>query len=222
MKILAIETSSQACSVAINKDGDIHELYQVAPRQHNQIILPLIEELFKTHDLDFKTIDAIAFGCGPGSFTGVRIAASITQGLAVSHDLPVIPISSLLVLAQSTYREYQAENVLVCLDARMNEVYWAECKLDKKNSCMMLTKEEQCLAPEKIQLPEKPEDYIGVGDGWLNYEILKAKSVRLNQCVADIYPHAKDLALLAGLSKDLLPVEKALPRYLRDIQYKEV
>ena len=99
MKILAIETATEACSAALLSDDDIVERYEVAPRKHNELILPMCEAVLAECSVSLKQLDAIAFGCGPGAFTGVRIAAGVTQGIAYAHDLPVALVSTLANLA---------------------------------------------------------------------------------------------------------------------------
>src|SRR4051812_31549034 len=121
--ILAIDTSTDACSAALLINGIVREKFRLAQRQHVQLILPLIHELLLEANLTLKQLDAIAFGCGPGSFTGLRIAASVMQGLAYAIDLPVIAVSSLQALAQGVYREFSANNVIVTMDAHMQSCY---------------------------------------------------------------------------------------------------
>ena len=105
MKILAIDTATEACSVSLNIDGSSQEIFEVIPRQHTERVLPMVDELLSSASLDLSQIDAVAFDCGPGSFTGVRVGTSVAQGLAFSHDLPVIGVSSLAALAQLAFRE---------------------------------------------------------------------------------------------------------------------
>ena len=124
-RILAIETSSAACSAALSVDGEVVERDALAPRQHAALILPMIESLLAESGCAVGELDAIAFGRGPGSFTGVRIAASIVQGIAFAADLPVIPVSTLAALAFGAMRESSVPRVIAALDARREEVYWA-------------------------------------------------------------------------------------------------
>jgi len=239
MKILAIETSTEACSVAVNIDGEIKEEYKLAPRQHNQRLLTMVDDILKKTKTELGQLDAIAFGCGPGSYTGIRIAASVTQGLAVCHDLPVIPISTLLVMAQGAYHAFKSQSrsatefkfVIPCLDARMEQVYWNLCQLGEDN-LMEIFNGEHCTAPTELQLPESENDNdndsdnncIAVGDGWQKYEVLQQKGQQLQQVYRDLYPRASDLAKLAEKPfKDnkLLSAEQALPVYLREITFKK-
>jgi len=227
MKILAIETSTHACSVALNSDGNIIEKFRIAPREHNQILLPMIESLLKETSLSISQLDAIAFGCGPGSFTGIRIAAAVTQGLAMSHDIPVIPISTLLIMAQTAFLKYKVNQIIPCIDARMDEVYWNVCRIAIAGEDLMeIVGQEYCTKPDELKIP--PEgSWIGVGDGWEQYATLQdlgRSSERLKNIDSELYPQASALAQLAGRSfknKELKPPEGALPTYLRDLIFKK-
>ena len=126
MKILGIETATEGCSASVLCDGEVVERFEVAPQRHNELILPMCESLLSECEVVLTQLDAIAFGCGPGAFTGVRIAAGVTQGIALAHDLPVIPISTLANLAQQAFaKSDRVQTVLPAIDARMSEVYWA-------------------------------------------------------------------------------------------------
>ena len=122
MKLLAIETATDACSCALDIDGESRWRYQLAPRQHAELLLPMVSELLDEAAVAMRDLDGVAFGRGPGSFTGVRIAASVVQGLAFGADLPVAGVSSLRALAEGVRREYGEEAVLSAFDARMSEV----------------------------------------------------------------------------------------------------
>ncbi len=124
-RILALDTATEACSVAV-LDGDrVYASFELCARDHTRRILPLVQQLLAVAGLTLHQMDALAFGCGPGSFTGVRIGVGIAQGLALGADLPVIGISTLQTMAQSAWRLQQSEQVLAAIDARMGEVYWA-------------------------------------------------------------------------------------------------
>jgi tRNA threonylcarbamoyl adenosine modification protein YeaZ len=123
MKILAIETATEACSAALVQDGNVIERYVVAPREHNRLILSMIEAVLAEAGVGRTQIDAVAFGRGPGSFTGLRIAAGVTQGIAYGLDCPVLPVSTLAALAFQSFEEAAGEGVYACLDARMGEIY---------------------------------------------------------------------------------------------------
>ena len=141
MKILAIDTATEACSVALLTDETCQEIFEIIPRQHTERVLPMVDEMLKKADLSLSQLDALAYNCGPGSFTGVRVATSVIQGLAFSADLPVIPVSSLAALAQLAYREEHKQKVLSAIDARMNEMYWGCYQLE--NGLMRLIGKEK-------------------------------------------------------------------------------
>ncbi|MCE3239461.1 MAG: tsaB, partial [Gammaproteobacteria bacterium] len=149
MKILGFDTSSAACSVALLIDDKISVLHEIIPMQQAQSLLPMIEELLLSNKMRLDQLDAIAFGCGPGSFTGVRIAASVAQGLAYALQLPVIPISSLAALAQAVYQNLQWQKLLVAVDARMQEVYWGAYHINQEGIAVLIH-QEAISTPEKI------------------------------------------------------------------------
>lgn len=123
-RILAIDTATEACSVAVWNQGEIHALFELCPREHTQRILPMVQQVLAESGLALNQLDALAFGRGPGSFTGVRIGIGIAQGLALGADLPMLGISTLQTMAQGAWRVCGAERVLAAIDARMGEVYW--------------------------------------------------------------------------------------------------
>ena len=132
--LLALDTATEACSVALLRGGEKTHLAQFAQREHTKHILPMVDEILAQAGITLHQVDALVFGRGPGSFTGVRIGAGIAQGLAFGADLPVIPVSNLVAMAQTAYVQYQAENVLTAIDARMNEVYFAQWQAQKVRS----------------------------------------------------------------------------------------
>jgi tRNA threonylcarbamoyladenosine biosynthesis protein TsaB len=219
MKILAIETATEACSAALAIDDSCLERFQLAPRQHTQLILPMIDELIQEADIKIDDLDALAFGQGPGAFTGVRIAIGVIQGLAFAHDLPVIPVSTLAALAQHVADKH--DFVASAIDARMQEIYWG---LYKKNESglMEVINEESVLSPENIDFATiSEENWFGVGSGWETYsEILEPKfSCHLKGFEADIFPSAVDILSLAKptfKANKQISIEEATPVYLRN------
>src|SRR3972149_3379225 len=131
-KILAIDTSTDACSAALLVEHKISDRFMVAPKRHTNLILSMVNDLLIEAQLNLNQLDAIAFGSGPGSFTGVRLAASIAQGFAFAANLPVIKVSALRALAQEVFVEFKSPKVLVVQDARMEEVYCGEYHVDNK------------------------------------------------------------------------------------------
>src|SRR5690349_9145853 len=123
--ILAFDTSTSACTVALQNGDFVSVRHQLAPKQQAQLILPMINELLSSTSLTANELDAIAYGCGPGSFTGIRIASSVAQGIGFAINKPIIPVSSLAALAQTAFLEQQWTRLLVAVDARMGKIYWA-------------------------------------------------------------------------------------------------
>ncbi len=216
MKLLAFDASSPACSCALYLDGEITERYKIAPRQHAALILPMADELLTEAGLKPIELEGIAFGRGPGSFTGLRIASGVAQGIAFAADIPVAPISSLATLAQAAYIEKGAQKVFAAIDARMSEVYWGMYIIDKQG-IMRCEGEESVSAPHHISLPST-EDWYGVGSAWTIYADILAKKCGLSQ-EGESYPQARamiPLALAAFAEGQIVNAENALPVYLRN------
>lgn len=218
MKLLAIDTTESACSAALLNDGEITERFEIAPRQHSALILPMMDELLRQADLTLSQLDALAFARGPGSFTGVRIATAITQGAAFGANLPVVPVSSLQALAEGCRRRTDAKGVLVALDARMQEVYWGAYRIDESGKPVPVI-EEAVLAPADVVVPEQA-DWHAVGSGWGSYhDLLKSRCDNLQSVDSDAQVHAADVAQLAVAALaagQTVRAENALPTYLRD------
>lgn len=214
--LLAIETATEACSAALIHQGVTAERYQVAPRQHAQLIMPMIDELVAEADITLPQLDAIVFSRGPGSFTGVRIGAALVQGLAFAAALPVIPISTLAALAQGA----AGEQVIAAIDARMQEIYWCAYARNEKGLVRPLI-DEQLVAPARFDPPEEGAAWCGVGSGWASYEELLRQPLakRLIDVDGTALPRASALLLLGEErwhAKAWVPASEALPRYLRD------
>lgn len=217
MKLLSLDTATEACSVALYIDAEISEQYQIAPQRHAELILPMAEQLLADADLSLGQLDAIAFGRGPGSFTGVRIAAGVVQGMAFSADLPVVPVSSLAALAQGAADDAGDSHILAVIDARMSEVYWSAYDIDD-NGLVSAIADEQVCAVDVIQLPAS-DNWLGVGSGWTSYAG-ELKGLCTNVRVeADRFPRARDIARL-GIAAfehgEAVAAEFAVPVYLRD------
>ncbi len=232
--ILAFDTSSESCSVALNRDGTLTERFEHAPRQQAQRILPMIHELLQSQQLRLSELDAVAFACGPGSFTGLRIAAGIAQGLAFGIDCPVIPVSSLRALAVQAYRDGGCRQVLATIDARMDELYWGLYQLDEDDSglvqSVLVGKERvspaDALSLESLvfgaeQIADKAESSVHACGSGLAYAERFPENV-----TKQLYPgnpsgdiHAAVIAELAA--QDLAegktcPADQAAPVYIRD------
>lgn len=215
--ILALDTSAEGCSVALSCNGAVLERFEVLPRGHAQHILPMIEAVLAEAGLAVSQLDAIAFCRGPGSFTGVRIAVGVVQGLAFGADLGVAPVSSLAALAQGALREHGAERVLAAIDARMGEVYWGVYQTER--GCMLLRGEEAVLAPERVPAPQE-SGWTGAGTGWAAYGgPLRSRCGELAAVWPEALPRARDalpLAMRQWQAGELVAAEQALPVYLRD------
>jgi tRNA threonylcarbamoyladenosine biosynthesis protein TsaB len=215
MKLLAIDTSSSACSVALLLNDKLIAHHEMAPMQQTQKILPMIDQILKSENVKLNQLDALAFGCGPGSFTGVRLATSVMQGIGFANDLPLIPISSLAALAQAAYQDLGWRKLLVAADARIQEVYSGAYIVNQHDLVELQGKEVVC-PPHELVLPTK-KDWYGVGDGWkvyresINYEPVEIDSSRL--------PLASGVAVLAKQyyqANQWVSPENAHPTYLRD------
>lgn len=223
MKILAIDTATEACSVALLTDGRCQEIFEIIPRQHTERVLPMVDELLKQADLSLSQLDALAFNCGPGSFTGVRVGTSVTQGLAFSSHLPVIPVSSLAALAQLAFREEKKEKVLSAIDARMNEMYWGCYQLEA--GLMKLVGEEKVSPVSKV---EKEGAWHCLGSGWdvFQAELEQSQQINITSSSSANFPHAQDIAILAAdlyQQKKMVSAENAMPSYIRDeVTWKKI
>jgi tRNA threonylcarbamoyladenosine biosynthesis protein TsaB len=219
VRLLAIDTSGEACSAALLSDSSVLQRFSREPRRHGALILGMAEDLLAEAGIALSQLDALAFGRGPGSFTGVRIAVAVTQGLAFGADLPVVPVSTLAGLAQGHYRRKAVERSLVALDARMGELYWGAYVLDG-GGLMRLSGFEEVAAADRVTIPAG-EGWQGVGSGWAAYgEVLRRRSAGCLEGVdADALCESRDIAALgaadfrAGLA---VAAEQALPVYLRD------
>lgn len=219
MNILAIETSSEICSIAILKNGVIDQKNEFAPQQHGRFIIPTIESLLSKHKLQLKDLHAIAYGSGPGSFTGLRIGISIVQGLALAADLAVIAISSMRAIAQQVLENYDQKAVLICKDARMQEVYLSGYQLNEKTAVMDVVIPESVTKPQLMTIASGTK-WSAVGEGWTLYpELTKALIEKHIPYLPDkIVPEAQMIAKIASLifsDEILLDAQDALPSYLR-------
>jgi tRNA threonylcarbamoyladenosine biosynthesis protein TsaB len=171
MKILAIDTATEACSAALLVGGHVTERYEVLGRGHAEHVLPMVDSLLAEAGIALATLDAIAFGRGPGAFTGVRIAVSVVQGLAFGADLPVVPVSDLAALAARAAVQHDARRVLACMDARMQQVYWAVFDVSEPARPVALTT-EQVTDPAQVALPDGTPCF-GAGHGFAAYPGLR-------------------------------------------------
>ena len=215
-KILAIETSSELASCALLVDGRVIERSTSGVRTHSQSILPMVQELLIEAGVRLADCDAVAFGAGPGSFTGVRTACGVAQGLAFGAKLPVLPLVTLEAMAESCRARTGANEVLTVLDARMNEVYWAQYRYE--DGAWREVVAPVLAAPEAVA-PLAREGLAACGNGFSAYpEAFAGKEFALG-ALADILPHAREMAVLAApafAAGQAVPPAQAQPLYLRN------
>ena len=218
MKILAVDTATEACSAALYLDGEIQTRYQLAPREHSRLILNMVDELLAESAQLLPALDAVAFGRGPGSFMGIRIATGVVQGMAFAHDLPVIPVSNLAAIAEVAYAETGAESVLTAIDARMGEVYWGAWQRDKQGNWENRVDESVCL-PGDVVFPQGGQ-WCGAGTGWRSYrDSLEPSGGQLTQVLPDCLPSAEAIARIAVSAAEqgkTVTAAEAQPVYLRN------
>ncbi len=219
-RILSLDTSTEACSVALKLDDEVLENFQLQPRKHTQLLLPMVEEILAEAGIKLQQLDAIAFANGPGSFTGLRIATGVTQGLAFGADLPVIPVTTLETMAFTLPRERFAHYIISSLDARMGEVYWAAYHWNGNGfDCIA---QPEVIAPDQVSLinPIADADWVGAGNGWqLLDQFSPVMQSLVQQTYPDLLPQAGDIARLAELywqQGKTVSAEEAIPVYLRD------
>lgn len=217
MNILIIDTATEACSVALEVNDQVFKRFEICPQQHSQRILPMIDEVLKEANVTLQDLDYLAFGRGPGSFTGVRIATGVLQGLALGTGLKVVGISTLAAMAQQGYAENQTEQVTAAIDARMSEVYFGQYQL--QNNIMTLIGEEQVIPPQEAALLlNDSSSMAGVGTGWQAYPELNDAS-KVEVLTAVLYPNALFMLPLAKAliaAGQAVEVEGIQPVYLRD------
>ena len=213
MRILAVDAATEACSAALLVDSTLTERFEVIGRGHAGRLLPMADELLREAGLAPGGLDAVAFGRGPGGFTGLRIAAGIAQGLAAGGDRPVVPVSNLAAVAAGAARTHGQTHILVCMDARMGQVYWAA--YDCSESRPRALTQEQLSDPGAVALPAGPPMF-GAGHGFAAHPALSA---RLAGVDAAALPRAGDIARIALLdfaAGGALAATQGLPVYLRD------
>jgi tRNA threonylcarbamoyladenosine biosynthesis protein TsaB len=206
MQFAALETSTQWCGVALWRDGRIAALERCAPNRHSELVLPMLERLLEQAGTTAAALDAVAFGAGPGSFTGLRIACGIAQGLAMARGIPVLGVSTLQALAD----EAGAARVVACLDARMGEVYYAA--LEKRAAGWTEVVPAQCVAPGALAV--SGAGWVGAGNGFAAYG-----NMGLEKVLPEVHPTALAVARLAAprlAAGEGLDAALALPAYVRD------
>lgn len=215
MKILALETSTAACSVALRINDESHELFEVSGSRHSELLLPMVERIMGEAALTLRQCDALAFGEGPGSFTGLRVGVGVAQGLAFGADIPVIPVSSLLAQAN----RYSVACSLCAFDARMGQLYWGLFRSGPDGLMESITGVDLS-GPEKIDL-DRDREWTAVGTGCDRYrsDIRSHNPSTHIDFIQHGYPHALDVARIAVgyfSSGRVVSAVDAAPRYVRN------
>lgn len=221
MKILALDTSSEGCSAALFVDGNVTETFEVAPRGHTRLLMPMVRRLLAEQKLKPSDLDALAFARGPGSFTGVRIATGVVQGLAWGLGIPVVPVSSLETVALGAFEALEVdegEGVAVAFDARMSELYWA-CFRNHSGFPELLGEERVC-PPSSVWLESGVTRWSGAGQGWnFRTEMPVEVSGQIHSVDEALIPRAAWVVRLAAVKFTnglAVPAEQAQPVYIRD------
>lgn len=215
MKLLAFETATEACSVALYLDGQILERHQIAPRLHAEYALPWAEELLAQAGIKRSQLDAIALSRGPGAFTGVRLAIALAQGIALALDKPVVAVSTLRAIAV----QGEGNRILAAIDARMGEVYVGA--FERNGDELIAVSREAVAAPEVVALPDDKGGWHGVGTGFsaAGNALQSRLGTQLLDVDASVLPHAADVARLAVAAfarGEAMAPERVEPAYLRD------
>jgi tRNA threonylcarbamoyladenosine biosynthesis protein TsaB len=214
VKILALDTSTEYCSVALWRDGAVDASETLAGQRHSELLLPMVDALLERHGLAIKQLDGIAFGQGPGSFTGLRIGCGVTQGLAFGGGLPVVGIGTLLAMAEAS----RAGSVVCCLDARMGEIYHAA--YEQAGTAWRAVHAPSLCAPAESPLLHAGA-WTGCGSGFAAHgaALRERYAGRLAGIMPEIFPHARHIARLAAREFEAgrtVSAEHAVPVYLRD------
>jgi tRNA threonylcarbamoyladenosine biosynthesis protein TsaB len=217
VRLLALDSATEACSAALLNDGVWSERYELIGRGHAERLLPMVDELLAGARLPLSGLDAIAFGRGPGAFTGLRIAAGITQGLAAGAGLPVLPVSDLAAVAAAGASLSGQHRVLACMDARMGQVYWAA--FDCTSGVPRALTVEAVANPDQV-LPPGQDAWFGAGSGFAAYPALGDRlREQLTGTASELLPRAADIGLIAAsdfAAGGGLDAARALPVYLRN------
>ena len=215
MKILALDAATEAFSAALQIGDDIISRFEIAPQQHSQKLLPFVEQLLSEAGIGLAQLDGIAYGQGPGSFTGVRIGVAITQGLAFGADLPTVGVSSLATMAQQAIVEHETNGVVAAIDARMSEVYLGH--YTNEQGLAVLQGIETVIKPDDIE-PANFSSCMAVGTGWQTYQqVLTDKFASTSSNI--LLPSAQfmlPLAVALFQNERGVSAELAQPNYVRD------
>lgn len=226
--LLALDASSSACSAALlRQQGSQREClarFEMTPRAHTRRLMPMVDDILAEANISTQQLDAVAFGRGPGSFTGLRIAAGAAQGLAFGLDRPLLGISTLEALALQAHRRYHFRHVVTALDARMGEIYAATWHC--LNDTLSLQSDEVVVAPDNFHLPAEETDWVGVGSGFTLWDdFALSLQANMSQHLPDLEPRAEEMAWLAARDLEAglgQAAHEAQPVYLRnDVAWKK-
>lgn len=215
MLLLALETSTEYCSCALAIDGEVRERSVLAGQGHSALLLPMVAELMRESGVEFSQLDAVAFGAGPGSFTGLRIACGAVQGLAFAHDLPVVPVGTLEALAEAD----GGARVLASLDARLGELYLAAYERQGGKTSDGWREVQAPVLLKTTELPVLEGNWTAVGSGFKVHGQALAQRYALSATHADAYPAAAAIARLGAVKfarGEGVDAALAAPLYLRD------
>ena len=221
MKFICFDTATDALTCALWADGELVEHHETAPRRHADLVLSVVDRLLAEAGTARFDLDAVGFGRGPGSFTGLRVAAGVAQGLAFALDVPAVPVSTLAAIAQGSLRENGSRRAMVLLDARLGEVYAGAMRADSSAGVMRAIRDERLCLPEDLGEELGPEGgWTGCGPGWnvCPDAVRAGLDARLERLEPDRLPRARDVAVLVRSALEegrAVAAENALPVYLR-------
>lgn len=218
MKILALDTSTELCSVALSIDGGMLSHAVMAGNRHSEMLLPMVDDLLADAGWSLNELDGLAYGRGPGSFTGLRIGCGVVQGLAFGANLPVVGVVTLAAMAEEVHEDMaqggEPTHVMACIDARMHEIYVAAYRCTPAGIEEIMA--PAVMRPDALVLPEG-DNWIGCGNGFATYpDLLRGQLVHVRP---DIHPHARSVARLALArfqAGEAGPADSAEPLYIRD------
>ena len=218
MKLLALDTSSSACVVAVQSDGDIYDTNVIAEREHTKILMPTIRESLAEAGLSITEVDAIILGNGPGSFIGMRIAASVVQGISLSTDIPIVAISSLELVAFDVFHNSNCDVVAVAQDAHMDQIYLGLYKkADNDRGFKSIGQERIEASTYQITVVN---DFVAAGFGWIKYKELVENNINsIVEVTENFYPKSSallELGKIAFLNGEVIGPDKLQPTYLRE------
>lgn len=218
MNILALDTCTESCSAALLYKGKLYEYAEMTQRGHSELILGMLDNVLAQAGIAITEVDALAFGRGPGSFTGVRVGVGVAQGIAFARDIPVIPVSSLAAVAQGAAEALDVDHLAVAMDARMGEIYCAS--FERENDLVVLVDYERVCPPQDFS-PNSSLAWAGIGTGWREYDAVLRESFKdnLTKVSTEHYPRAASIIKLAQLEAAagrVLSADQAMPVYLRN------